>query len=116
MHKREFLVDCSPLFIGSNPEPSHKCRFHSCQPMDIISHMTLFEQKLQECEIRPAIFDDAEQIRRASMFQHFSAINRFEGITPNAVDERLFQLLSAGKISKQEYIEFCLMDARGAVE
>lgn len=76
--------------------------------------MTLLEQKIQEFEIRPAVFDNAEQARRASMFQHFSAINRFEGITPSIIDERLFKLLSTGKISKQEYIHLCLTDARGA--
>jgi hypothetical protein len=77
--------------------------------------MTLIEQKLQEFETRLATFNDAEQDSRVCMLQHFSAINRFEGITPSPIDERMFQLLAAGKISKQEYLEICLTDARGTV-
>ena len=75
--------------------------------------MTLIEQKIREFEARPATFHDAEQNRRATMFSHFSAINRFEGITPSDTDERLFQLLATGRISKQEYLELCITDARG---
>jgi hypothetical protein len=75
--------------------------------------MTLIEQKIREFETRPATFDSAEQTRRVSMFQHLSAINKFEGLTPSAIDERLFQLLAAGKVSKQEYLELCLTDTCG---
>jgi hypothetical protein len=75
--------------------------------------MTLIEQKIQEFEMRPAGFDSAEESSRASKLEHFSAINSFEGIVPSAVDKRMFQLLAAGKISKQEYLELCLTDARG---
>jgi len=74
--------------------------------------MTSIEKKIQEYETRPAAFDIAEQSRRISMLQHLSTINKFEGIIPSAIDERLFQLLATGKISKQEYIDLCLMDAR----
>ena len=74
--------------------------------------MTLIEQRIQEFESRPAVFNNTEQSNRASMFKHFSAINRFEGIVPSPVDERLFQLLASGKISKQEYLNLCLTDAR----
>lgn len=74
--------------------------------------MTLLD-KIQEFETRPASFNSAEQSNRVSMFRHLSAINKFEGITPSAVDERLFQLLAAGKVTKQEYLELCLLDARG---
>lgn len=77
--------------------------------------MTLLEQKLQEFESRPASFDAAEQNRRTSMLQHFMAINRFEGLIPSTVDKQMFQLLAAGKISKQEYIQLCLTDARGTI-
>ncbi len=69
--------------------------------------------KIQEFETRPAAFNSAEQSSRTSMFRHLSAINKFEGITPTAVDERLFQLLAAGKVTKQEYLELCLLDAHG---
>ena len=75
--------------------------------------MTLIEKKIRVFEARPAAFDSAEQQRRAMLFQHFSAINRFEGLVPSSVDERMFQLLAAGKVSKQEYLDLCLMDARG---
>jgi hypothetical protein len=75
--------------------------------------MTSIEQTLQALETRPATVDISEQRRRAFMFQHLSAINRFEGLVPSAVDERLFQLLAAGRISKQEYMDLCLVDARG---
>jgi len=75
--------------------------------------MTLIEKKIREFEARPASFDSVEENSRVFMLQHFSAINRFEGLIPSAVDKRLFQLLAAGKISKQEYLDLCLMDARG---
>ena len=45
------------------------------------------------------------------MFEHFSAINKFEGIVPSSVDKRIFQSLATGKISKREYLDFCLIDA-----
>lgn len=77
--------------------------------------MTLIEQKIQEFEARPAAFQDAEQSRRSAMLSHFSAINRFEGIVPSDTDERLFQLLATGKISKQEYLNLCITDARGTI-
>jgi hypothetical protein len=76
--------------------------------------MTLLERRLQELETRPVTFDLAEQQRRAARLQHLSTINRFEGIVPSATDERLFQLLAAGKVSKHEYLELCLADALGA--
>jgi len=66
---------------------------------------------MQEYEARPAAFDSVEQSRRISMLQHLSVINKFEGLTPSAIDERLFQLLATGKISKQEYLDLCLLDA-----
>jgi len=95
-----------------NPPPELRKAFAVGLLFDIIGLMTLMEQKIEEFESRAAVFADAEKAMRASMFQHFSAINRFEGITPSAVDVRLFQLLAAGKISKQEYLELCLTDAR----
>lgn len=76
--------------------------------------MTRIEQKLRTFETRPATVDVAEQNRRIDMLQHFSAINKFEGLLPSAIDERLFQLLAAGKISKHEYLDLCLSDARSA--
>ncbi len=75
--------------------------------------MTFVEHKIQEFETRSPVFGKAEQSRRLAMLQHFSAINRFEGLVPSAIDERMFQLLATGKISKQEYIQLCLADARG---
>ena len=75
--------------------------------------MTSIEQRIQEFESRPAAFDSAEQSGRASMLYHLSVINRFEGVNPSPIDKRLFDLLAAGKISKQEYLDLCLTDARG---
>lgn len=75
--------------------------------------MTFIERKIKEFENRAPAFDDVEQNRRLAMLQHFSAINRFEGYIPSAIDKRLFQLLASGKISKQEYRQLCLDDARG---
>ncbi|MCB1556361.1 MAG: hypothetical protein KDJ15_03515 [Alphaproteobacteria bacterium] len=77
--------------------------------------MTFLEQKLNELEARPVQFDQAEQNRRVEMFQHFAVINRFEGIAATPLDERLFSLLAAGKISKPEYLDLCLRDAQGVV-
>jgi hypothetical protein len=77
--------------------------------------MTWVEQKIQEFEQRPAVFDDAEQSRRAAMLRHFVAINKFEGLIPSSIDEHMLELLAAGKISKQEYLSLCLTDARGTV-
>lgn len=74
--------------------------------------MMFIESKIREFETRAPAFDSAEQNRRLAMLQHFSAINRFEGLIPSAVDERMFQLLAAGKISKQEYIQLSLDYAR----
>lgn len=76
--------------------------------------MTLIEQRIREFENRPAVFDSAERSRRISLFRHFSAINRFEGLVPNAIDDRLFQLLAGGKISKQEFLDLCLTDTHAA--
>jgi hypothetical protein len=76
--------------------------------------MTSLEYMLQTLETRPATVDSPEQLRRTALFQHLSAINRFEGLAPSAVDERLFQLFAAGRISKQEYMDLCVADARGA--
>jgi hypothetical protein len=76
--------------------------------------MTLFEKQIQQFEARPAAFGSVEEQSRAFMLQHFSAINKFEGVTPSPIDQRLFQLLAAGKISKQEYLDLCLIDARSA--
>ncbi len=75
--------------------------------------MTSLEQRLGILEARPALFGGAEERHRAAIFQHFAVINRFEGLIPSAVDERLFQLLATGKISKEEYLDLCLADARG---
>ena len=77
--------------------------------------MTFLERKLSELEVRPVKCDRVEQERRAEMFRHFAIINKFEGIIPSPVDERLFSLLAAGKISKHEYLDLCLRDAQGAV-
>lgn len=77
--------------------------------------MTLIERKIQEFEARPAAFHDAGRSHRAAMLSHFSAINRFEGIVPSDTDTRLFQLLATGKISKREYLDLCITDARGAI-
>jgi hypothetical protein len=74
--------------------------------------MSLIDQKIRAYEARPAQFDSTEQIQRSAMIQHFSAINKFEGIIPNSTDERLFSLLIAGKINKQEYLDLCLDYAR----
>jgi len=74
--------------------------------------MSLIDQKIQEFESRPACFDKAEQASRAAMIQHFAAINRFEGIIPSATDKRLFALLASGKITKKEYLDLCIADAR----
>jgi hypothetical protein len=78
--------------------------------------MTPIEQQLQEFEKRPAGFTDVEQQQRSLTYKHFSDINRFEGITPDSIDVKLFNLLIAGKISKSEYLELCLMDARGKIQ
>ncbi|MEZ5690496.1 MAG: hypothetical protein R3D71_02385 [Rickettsiales bacterium] len=78
--------------------------------------MTLLEQKLQEFELRPAVYDAAEQHRRAAMYEHFSAINKFEGLFASELDNRLFALLAAGKVSKNEYLELCLTDARSGAQ
>jgi hypothetical protein len=75
--------------------------------------VTTLEKRIQEFEARPASVDAAQEHDRASMLKHFSAINRFEGLIPSATDKRLFHLLAAGRISKQEYLELCLSDARG---
>jgi len=84
---------------------SDKSWFHT------VLHMSLIEENIQEFEARTATSDSTEQHRYASRVQHFSAINKFEGIVPSHIDKRLFQLLAAGKISKQEYIDLCLIDA-----
>lgn len=76
--------------------------------------MTFIKNKIQEFEARTPAFDDAEQSRRLAMLQHFSAINKFEGYIPSAIDKRLFQLLASGKISKQEYLELCIAYARAS--
>ena len=73
--------------------------------------MTTFEQRIQKFESRPAAFDSAEESERASMLHHLSVINRFEGVNPSPIDKRLFDLLAAGKISKQEYLDLCLLDS-----
>jgi hypothetical protein len=75
--------------------------------------MTLLEKRIQEFEARPASVDAARENDRAAMLDHFSAINRFEGLIPSTIDKRLFHLLAASKISKQEYLDLCLSDARG---
>jgi hypothetical protein len=75
--------------------------------------MAPIERRIQAFETRPATVDSSERDRRVAMLQHFSAINRFEGIAPSAVDERLFQLLAAGQVSKEEYLGICLADALG---
>jgi len=78
--------------------------------------MTPFEKEIQKFEKRPATLAGAEQRRRASMYKHFSAINKFEGITTSPADERLLQLLISGKITKREYLDLCLIDARSTIQ
>jgi hypothetical protein len=75
--------------------------------------MNPLEKRIQEFEARPASVDAEREHDRVAMLEHFSAINRFEGLIPTAIDKRLFHLLAAGKISKQEYLDLCLSDARG---
>lgn len=76
--------------------------------------MSDVDRRIQEFELRPAACDSAEAERRAALLEHFSSINRFEGIVPSASDQRLFALLASGKISKAEYLDLCLADARPA--
>ena len=76
--------------------------------------MTLFETRIREWEARPANLDAAERARRIAALNHIAAINRFEGIIPTPDDQRLFDLLAAGKVSKHEYLELCLADATDA--
>lgn len=78
--------------------------------------MTMIEREVQRMENRPPAFDPVEQTRRAAMFRHFASINRFEGIVPNDLDERLFNLLATGKITNGEYLQICLAEARGTGE
>lgn len=75
--------------------------------------MTSLEKEIQKFEKRPPVYSKAEQKQRTSLYDNFAAINKFEGIVPSAVDQRLFQLLIAGKISKHEYLKLCLTDAHG---
>jgi hypothetical protein len=70
--------------------------------------MSVFEDKIQEFEGRPVGFTGSEQSHRLAMYQHFMAINKFEGLVPSADDERLFKLLAMGQISKKEYLDLCL--------
>lgn len=77
--------------------------------------MSPIEQTIQQFEARPAAYNSAEQGRRTAMLKHLTEINQFEGIVPSSVDQRLFQLLASGKISKHEYLALCLADARGAM-
>lgn len=76
--------------------------------------MNFIDHKLQEFEARAPTYDSVERTRRLAVMRHFSAINRFEGLIPGIVDERMFELLAAGQISKQEYLQLCIADARGA--
>jgi hypothetical protein len=76
--------------------------------------MTKIEQKITEFETRPATFQGEEQQQREARLSHLSSINRFEGLTPSLIDKRLFSLLAAGKVSKQEYLDLCLSDAHNA--
>lgn len=75
--------------------------------------MTYFEQKISEYEQRPAAFSVGEQAQRFERIKTISDINRFEGISPSDKHKRLYPLLAAGKITKKEYLELCLIDAKG---
>lgn len=78
--------------------------------------MTLVEQKIQEFEQRSAASMAAEELAcRKSTIDHFTDISRFEGLTANEVDQRLFDLYSENKITKQEYLELCLLDAHNHI-
>ncbi len=90
-------------------------RLYFCDDFCYNEGMNQIEQKLSEFEARPALYDKREQARRAQMFQHLAAINKFEGLMTDSIDEKLFALLATGKISKPEYISFCINEARGTV-
>lgn len=76
--------------------------------------MKYVELKIQEFENRPRALSDSEERRRVDQLEHMSAINRFEGIVPGAIDKRLFRLLATGRVSTREYLDLCLADARDA--
>jgi hypothetical protein len=46
------------------------------------------------------------------MFERFSVINRFEGITPGRTEQKLFELVSSGKITEKEFLDLCTADAQ----
>jgi hypothetical protein len=70
------------------------------------------EQKIKEFQGRKAHWNAAEQEKRLRMFERFSVINRFEGITPGRTERELFELLSSGKITEKEFLDLCTADAQ----
>lgn len=105
-----------PAPIGFGPTvPFAFLRLYFCHDFCYNECMNQIEQKLNEFEARPALYGEGEQARRTKMFQHLVAINKFEGLIADSIDEKLFALLASGKISKPEYIALCIDEARGTV-
>jgi hypothetical protein len=76
--------------------------------------MTLIEQRINEFEQRPLLLAAGELAGRKVIIDHFVDISRFEGLIPDGTDQRLFNLHSENKISKNEYLELCLLDAQNS--
>ncbi len=105
-----------PAPIGFGPTvPFALLHLYFCDGFCYNGSMNQIEQKLSEFEARPALYDKSEQARRTQMFQHLAAINVFEGLETDRIDEKLFALLASGKISKPEYLALCIDEARGTI-